>query len=251
MSIEKLCDSSKVYVEKSPYTQISNNIIEDIQDNDAFRLYAYLASKSRDWTVVKEWTARKCDVGERKAKQCWAYLERCGLLEYVQIRNDTGKFTKHDMRILNGSKFNPDEPFLKASGAESAPVDTHRCNNPPSGETTRVDFAPLLKKDITNKDLDTKKSFYVSREEQKKANERKPEWADKPKAATVQPKEGFKLAPTGVHASSLLQDYINKLKANNDKTRIAAKFPTETEVSAQNTPARHSGVQGAQFAATG
>lgn len=160
MSIEKLCDSSRIHVESNPYTQILNTIIQHITDNDAFRLYVYLISKTREWNVVKEWTAKQCNVSERKAKQCWSYLERCGLLEYMPVRNKEGKFIKHDVRILNGTRFNKDEPFIKPTGAESAPVvelstenDTHRCNNALSGETTRVGFAPLLKKDITKEGL--------------------------------------------------------------------------------------------------
>lgn len=175
MSIEKLSDLSVIRVEKTPYTQICNQVIDNVKDNDAFRLYVYLSSKSREWVVVKEWTAQKCLTGERKAKQCWSYLERCGLIEYVRVRDSTGKFNKHDMRVLNGSRFNPDEPFLKSTGADSAPVAIHWCNNPPSGETTRVGFAPLLKKDITNKDFKQKKEKSFS--PLKLENEKKHEWA--------------------------------------------------------------------------
>src|SRR5579872_2958479 len=190
MSTEKLSDASKTELEHNPFTQICNAVIEHIKDNDAFRLYAYLAAKSRGWNVVKEWTSKVCGVGERKSKQCWSYLERCGLIEYIAIRNDKGKFLKHDIRVLNGTKFNPDEPFLKSSGAETAPLDSypqaendtdinqqlntnvHRCNNPPCGESTRVDFAPLLNKDITNKDSKRKKdkSFCASAQKKSKSD---------------------------------------------------------------------------------
>lgn len=172
MSIEKVTDASKVELENNPFTQISNTVIEYIKDNDAYRLYSYLSSKSREWTVVKEWTAKVCDVGERKSKQCWSYLERCGLIEYITIRDLRGKFIKHDIRVLNGTKFNPEEPFIKPTGAETAPVESypqvHRCNNPPTGESTRVVFAPLLKKDITNKDFEPKKEKSFCASAQKK-----------------------------------------------------------------------------------
>jgi hypothetical protein len=176
MSIEKLTDASKTYLESHPYAQIFNLVIEHIKDNDAYRLYSYLCSKSREWSVVKEWTAKVCGVGERKAKQCWAYLERCGLIEYMTVRDLKGKFIKHDIRVLNGTRFNPDEPFLKPTGAETAPMeklstdeDIHRCKNPPGGESTRVGFAPLLKKDITNKDFERNKDKSFCKNEQKKS----------------------------------------------------------------------------------
>lgn len=198
MSVEKLSDSSQTSVEENPYTQICNSVTEHIKDNDAYRLYCYLATKSREWTVIKEWTAKVCGVGERKAKQCWAYLERAGLIKYMTVRDETGKFVKHDIRVLNGTKFNPNEPFVKPSGAETAPVEKlstdegiHRCKNPPGGETTRVDFAPLLNKDNTNKDFDTKKrkSFCATAQKKPKSsktksewreeNNKRPDWADK------------------------------------------------------------------------
>ena len=155
MSVQKLSDDSKIHRETPPYSQILNLITVNIKDNDAYRLYCYLYSKSEDWNVAKEWTAKQCMVTERKSKQCWAYLERCGLIEYIVVRDARGKIQKHDVNVLNGTRFDPNEPFLKtkaSTGAETAPVDVHRCNYPPSGESTRVDFAPLLNKDLTNKD---------------------------------------------------------------------------------------------------
>lgn len=202
MSVEKLSDDSKVYREGCPFTQIKNEIIEHIKDNDAYRIYSYLAAKSRDWVVVKEWTAKVCGVGERKAKQVWAYLRRCGLIEYHITRDDKGIIVKHDLKVLNGSKFLPDEPFLcesKPTGAENAPLDDiHRCNYPPSGESTRVDFAPLLNKDLTKQDFALRKkekSFCVS-ENQKRANERKHDWAV-PKPVNEQPRQTTKFWEPG------------------------------------------------------
>ncbi len=203
MSTEKLTDASKIYLEEHPYTGIFNNVILQIKDNDAFRMYCYLASKSRDWNIVKNWTAKQCGIGERKAKQCWSYLERCGLMQYIRKRDENGKFTHHDIQILNGSQFNPDEPFLKASGAETAPVEKlstemghHRCKNPPSGETTRVDFAPLLNKEITNKDFETKKrkSFCATAQKKPKShwraeNERKHAFAEAKDITAVSKKQ--------------------------------------------------------------
>jgi hypothetical protein len=182
MSIEKLTDDSKLYRENTPYAQILNSITINIKDNDAYRLYCYLFSKSSTWNVAKEWTAKQCRVRERKAKQCWSYLERCGLIEYIVIRDEKGKILKHDVRVLNGTKFNPNEPFLKeksAIGAETAPVDIHRCNYPPSGETTRMDIAPLLNKDLTNKDLKQKKDkSFCSSNNKKAENEDRHDFAD-------------------------------------------------------------------------
>lgn len=160
MSVEKLSDISKVLVEQLPFTQIPNNVIKHIKDNDAFRLYCYLISKSRDWHVVKEYAAKECGIGEKKARQCWSYFARCGLIEYRVEKDEKGKIIKHDMVVLIGLKFDESVPFKpvdKPTEAKTASVaKTHRGKNPPSGQPTRVDFAPLLNKNITNKEKETK-----------------------------------------------------------------------------------------------
>lgn len=160
MSIEKLSDVSKVLIEQYPFTQIPNNVIQYIKDNDAFRLYSYLVSKSRDWVVVKQYAAKECGIGEKKAKACWSYFARCGLIEYRTEKDEKGRIIKHDIVVLIGLKFDKNIPFKpvdKSTGAKTAPVaKTHRGRNPPSGQPTRVDFDPLLNKDITNKEKKTK-----------------------------------------------------------------------------------------------
>ncbi len=188
MSIEKLSDSSKIYVERNPYVQILSNIVEYIKDNDAYRLYSYLASKSRDWQVAKKWTAQQCGVGQTKAKKCWSYLERCGLIEYVIHKNEKGKILKYDMRVLNGSRFNRYISFLKKYqakncqkpiGIESEPMDeTQWSRNPPTGKPTPLDFSPQLNKDSElNKDIkpNKEKSFY---KDQKQYNSKRHDFAD-------------------------------------------------------------------------
>lgn len=164
MSVKKLTNESKVIIEKSPYAQILNSIIVNIKDNDAFRLYCYLYSKSENWNVAKEWTAKKCKVAQKKSKKCWSYLERCGLIKYVIYKNEKGKIKKYDVEVLNGLKFDPNEPFLnenKPSGAKTTPlvkvIHTQWGKYPPTGQSTPLDFAPLLNKDLTNKDFERKK----------------------------------------------------------------------------------------------
>lgn len=180
MSIEKLPRITDVSYESIPFTQIANEVIFKIKDNDAFRIWSFSIAKSPDWEVIKEFTEKQCGVGERKGKQVWSYLQRCGLCMTVIHRNEQGQIIKHELRILNGSNFNENEPFIKqkTSGAETAPIaNHHRCKNPPGGETTRVEMSPLLNKE--NKNIENKsnkdKSFY------KKQNEKKPEWAEKSK----------------------------------------------------------------------
>jgi hypothetical protein len=189
------------------------------------------------------------------------------------VRDDKGKFIKHDIRVLNGTRFNPDEPFHKPTGAVSAPLDklstqddndsqieieklevihnvSHSktretdhlstekpvqwCKNPLGGQPTRVDFAPLLNKDLLpNKDFNTKKRKRLSADAVQKMNNpsshppatppsRRPSWADKKdiaaaskpqmdrEAAHIAKNEEFKRTPP----PQLLIDIIKKLKAD-------------------------------------
>lgn len=241
MSVEKLSDNSHSIREQAPFAQILNNVIENIKDNDAFRMYAYLCSKDRSWKVIKQWTAKICGVGEKKARACWSYLARCGLIKYVETRDEKGKIIKHDIHVLVGYEFDEDEPFLNnnqehiSTGAETAPVDkTHRGKNRLSGKPTRVDFASLLNKDITNKEkkINKDKSSCVSRNLKSKAQSKskskappkidysnglKHDWAPMMnEKASIERNESFKRAP----APPELKDMIAKMKSKLELEKI-------------------------------
>ena len=111
MSVQKLAGSARLKIEKAPYTMILTDVIQGIKDNDALRLYLCLADKPQNWNVVKSYAEREAGIGQRKAKQCWSYLNRCGLIKYLSHKDDKGKIMRCEMMILNGSEFNAEEPF--------------------------------------------------------------------------------------------------------------------------------------------
>lgn len=164
MSVEKLSDLSRSILEKNPFAQISNEVIEHIKDNDAFRLYAYLSSKSREWKVIKTYAESVCDVGNTKAKKCWSYLARCVLIEYRILKDENNKIIRYDLLVLNGTRFNKDEPFLPTEKLSTS----QWVKKPPTGESTPLEKSPLLNKDLyqINKKLqkrvlpDQKKNSY-------------------------------------------------------------------------------------------
>lgn len=188
MSIQKLSDDSSFRKEKIPFSQISNKVIEHIKDNDAFRIYSFLCSKDRTWKVVKEWTEKQCGIGKVKAKQCWSYLARCNLIQYIEIRDSQGRIIKHDIEVLAGLQFKTEEPFLnkkqnvKTTSMKTIPLGNHhRYEKPPGGKTTRMENNLLLNKDITNKDKRKKQreslsvpsdNFYPNIENQRLISER-------------------------------------------------------------------------------
>lgn len=156
MSIEKLTKDSQIIIECSGFTQIANHIILHIKDNDAFRAYCFLLSKPGNWEIVKEWTIKACGISERKGRRIWSYFNRCGLLEYHQRKDKSGKITHWDVRILNGSRFNLDVPFLAKDCTD--PVDNpismglpeanHKADFAPCGRCTSLENAPQVNKDL-------------------------------------------------------------------------------------------------------
>ena len=128
MSIQKMSDSSRTYIESNPFTQINNEVIMNIKDNDAFRVYCYLQSKSRDWKVIKTHLQTVCGVGSRKMTQVFSYLNRAKLIRYVKVIDDYGKFIKFDIQVLNGTQFNPDEQF-KTEKRQNPELSTEKLSN--------------------------------------------------------------------------------------------------------------------------
>lgn len=142
MSIEKLTDNSRSQIQRTPFTQISNEVITHIKDNDAFRVYAYLQSKSQNWNIIKSHLEKVCGIGQRKMKQIFSYLNRANLLRYVRVIDALGKVVKIDIQVLNGTEFLPDVAFHskdnqktelstenQSTGAETARAETHWCGN--------------------------------------------------------------------------------------------------------------------------
>lgn len=178
MSIEKLCDSTSTEIENTPYTQICNTVLNHIKDNDSFRIWAFLSSKTRTWKVIKKYVNEVAMVSEDKAKKCWSYLNRCNLIEYKKIRDSRGKILETKIRVLNGTKFDENEPFIskkpikegvESIGGDFHPVEEPKSSPPQVGKPTRVDnhtcgnSGTTKERDIQNKDFTKeRKSFCPS-----------------------------------------------------------------------------------------
>lgn len=171
MSIEKLSDSSRVIVESTPFTMIPNSVIGGIKDNDTFRLYCLLASKSRDWKVVKEFALKACGIGQRKGVQCWSYMQRCSLIRYEQRLDKSGKFLATDIIVTSGLDFDHSVEFLpeksrkssNTGGALSASAET-AC-----AVTAAAEKAQLLNKEIRKKEEKRKSSYATATAEKQTA----------------------------------------------------------------------------------
>lgn len=112
MSIEKLSDESKTTREKIPFTQISNTVINNIKNGDAFLVWAYLLSKTRNWKVIKQDIKNNYGFGDLKIKKIMSYLHRCGLIDYAQPVCATGHFAHVQICVKSGAQFNPNIKYL-------------------------------------------------------------------------------------------------------------------------------------------
>lgn len=169
MSVEKLSEMINVTHEKMPFTQISNNVIENIKSPIAFLIYAYLLSKSSDWIVQKSFLKNKFSVGNSTLKHVFSYLHRCCLIEYVLIKDEYGKIVKHDIRVLIGMHFKPDEPYIASStGLKSDPM----VESPENGGLATGSLSdPVVRGPLPNKDLNTKERINNKNYNKKKNEE--------------------------------------------------------------------------------
>jgi hypothetical protein len=178
MSVEKLSSRSKNLNQAFPFTQISNEVILNVKSPDAFMVYAYLLSKSREWKVIKEHIKNKYGFGATKMKQIFSYLHRCKLIGYRQrINKDTGKFEEMDILVLNGTDFIKDEPFLPEKlqkNEKSENLSTYPQTGgsiPVRTENRTYGNGGLLNKDIALKKDIQKSDLYDQKKPKRKSNE--------------------------------------------------------------------------------
>jgi hypothetical protein len=130
-SYENLNPESKTLREGTPFTQISNLVINNIKNGDAFLVWCYLYSKSSNWKTVKSNIKNVYGFGDVKIKKIFSYLNRSNLIEYVQAKSANGKFAHVQIRISNGSKFDKTQAWLESAPhvQKSTPPGNHTNGN--------------------------------------------------------------------------------------------------------------------------
>jgi hypothetical protein len=128
-NIEKL-DFNKVIQQKIPYSVFMNSVIQQINNTDALAIYVYLYSLPPNWHINKEHLANKFQLGDKKLRSIFSYLNRSGLLEYRKEKNKkTGQMEGTIIHLLNGEKFDSTVLFkiqktsLKPTQAKIASLD--------------------------------------------------------------------------------------------------------------------------------
>lgn len=179
MSIEKFNPS--IRGETVPYLQVNRNVVQSIRDPEVLAVWVYLLSLPNDWEVIKNHVQNHFKIGEKKLRSIFSSLRKHQLIDYIQNRNDDGKLGKHEIIVLNGSKFS--ELFTENTG-EAIPA---RAENGWGGKDD------LHIKQNTNK-IENKKSFCENEQKKdikavnnskgdwKEANQKKHSWAEPKKA---------------------------------------------------------------------
>lgn len=155
-----LDSESKTIIQSTGFTQIHNNIINNIKNGDAFLVWAYLYSKTNDWKTIKQNIKNVYGFGNDKIEKIFSYLARAKLIEYVRIKCANGKYSGVQIHILNGSEFDAKQAF---KGDAPLPPKTRGMENKGRGN------GKLLNKDIT-KDLNklNKKNYSANEFAQEK-----------------------------------------------------------------------------------
>lgn len=117
LGLDNLSDDSPTTRECTGFTQINNNVINNIKDGDAFLVWCYLYSKTSNWKTIKQNIKNVYGFGDTKIKKIFSYLKRANLIEYVQNKGAKGQYQSVQIRILNGKKFDKTQAWL-----EDAPV---------------------------------------------------------------------------------------------------------------------------------
>lgn len=216
MSIEKL-DFDQVIREQIGFTIILNEIILHIKNSDAYMVWSYLFSHSANWDVIKTHLKTKFSIGDTKLKKIFSYLHRAGLVEYFQPNN--GKFSKQSIRILCGSRFLKDEPFLPKKPGGSIPNPTGKSVDNSGGSiSARTGFrtsgsGALRKERSSPKEKKAPKERKSSCETLKKKNaERHPFAASKNEKASIERSNGFKKLAASAEFKETFKQVLAKVK---------------------------------------
>jgi hypothetical protein len=87
------------------YTSVSNKVIQNLKNYEALGLYAYLLSLPEDWIFYKKQLAEHSGIGREKINTLLKILNAHNLIEYAQVRNQSGRFAQLDLHVKDGTEF--------------------------------------------------------------------------------------------------------------------------------------------------
>ncbi len=150
MSIEKV-DSVRLKNEKVPYTIHLNYVIQNVKDHLALAIWVYLTSQADNWNVNRTQLMNHFDIGRDKLGNALKYLNENQLIEYIQEKNDEGKFQVSHIVVKCGYEF---EQLHKKLSTESdtAPLKNRTTVLPDTGKTAAINKVIYINKQKEKKD---------------------------------------------------------------------------------------------------
>lgn len=100
-SIEKLIDTRQFLIEKAPFAQLYNFVIQHLMDIDALAVWVYYQSKPDTWRPRKKEVEKHFMLSERKIHNAHMVLKECGLYEAIDHR-EKGKIIQWQVNIRCG-----------------------------------------------------------------------------------------------------------------------------------------------------
>ena len=100
-SIEKLIDARQFLIEKAPFAQLYNFVIQNLINIDALAIWVYYQSKPDNWRPRKKEVEKHFMLSERKVHNAHMVLKECGLYEAIDQR-EKGKIIQWQVNIRCG-----------------------------------------------------------------------------------------------------------------------------------------------------
>jgi len=127
MSVEKF--NPVINKEAVPFTQVCNNVIQNIGNIEAGFVWVFLLSMPPNWKIIKQHIKNHFKIGDTKIKQIFSYLHSHKLIKYTRTRMADGTLGEVEIHLLNGSNFLKDIDNVEDSttGSIYHPVVNHTC----------------------------------------------------------------------------------------------------------------------------
>ncbi len=146
MAVQKLNVKTTVEHERVPYTQVSNHVIKNFKNMEAFCVWVYLLSMPSDWKIIKNQVKNHFGIGDTKVKKIFSCLSAHNLVRNEAIKDPkTNRIIEWKFTVLNGSEFIENINKINTNSTGSI---FHRVETPPGGKrrTTNKDKQQINKK---------------------------------------------------------------------------------------------------------
>ncbi len=150
VNIQKF-DQSDFSQESCNFTQLSNTVIQNIQNSFAYHVWSYLQSKPPTWIPNRQELINHFRMSEERISKILNFLKASNLLLTKQLRNKDGSMGKYQIKVLSGANFIVIEcPKMRESKQTTAPpLTAPPVNRPPA-------YADHINKEYINKNTEIK-----------------------------------------------------------------------------------------------